>query len=77
MKLKSRSRMRRELGNVVYEAFETIKEIEMCAFGEKSFFYRKSLGLPPTIPDDDPDPRSPPADGCIHGFEEMDRVSKE
>jgi hypothetical protein len=63
--------------NVVCEAFETVKEIEMRAFGEKSFFYRKSLGLPPTIPDDDPDPRSPPADGHIHGFEETDRASKE
>jgi hypothetical protein len=77
MKLKSCSQMRRELGNVVCEAFGTVKEIEMRAFSEKSFFYRKSLGLPPTIPDDDPDSRSPPADGYIHGFEETDRLSKE
>ena len=64
---------------MVCEAFEMVKGVEMRSFGEKSFFFRKSTGLHPTVPDDDPDPGSPPAGGCIHGFEELgtDGASKE
>ncbi|KIX06422.1 uncharacterized protein Z518_04398 [Rhinocladiella mackenziei CBS 650.93] len=70
---------RQKATNMVCEAFEMVKEVEMRLFGEKSFFVRKSLGLPPTVPDDDPDPGSPTADGYIHGFEEPtpDGLSKE
>jgi crotonobetainyl-CoA:carnitine CoA-transferase CaiB-like acyl-CoA transferase len=60
---------RQRATNMVCEAFETVKEIEIRSFGEKSLFFRKSLGLPPTVPGGDPDSESPPADGCIHGFE--------
>jgi hypothetical protein len=59
--------------NRVCEAFELVKEAEVERFGEKSYFYRKSHGLPPAESDDDPDP-DPGSDenGEVraHGFEE-------
>jgi hypothetical protein len=41
--------------NRVYKAFELVKEAEVERFREKSYFYRKSYGLPPAESDDDPD----------------------
>jgi hypothetical protein len=54
--------------NRVCEAFELVKEAEMEKFGEKSYFYRKTKGLPPADSDDDPDPAG--HDAHAHGFEE-------
>jgi hypothetical protein len=47
---------RRAAVNRVCEAFELVKKAEVKRFGEKSYFYRKSHGLPPAESDDDPDP---------------------
>ena len=54
--------------NRVCEAFELVKEAEMERFGEKSYFYRKTNGLPPVDSDDDPDISGDDVDA--HGFEE-------
>jgi hypothetical protein len=40
--------------NRVCKAFELVKEAEMESFGEKSYFYRKTNGLPPADSDDEP-----------------------
>src|SRR5437764_15091218 len=53
--------------NRVCEAFELVKEAEMEKFGEKSYFYHKINGLPPSDADDDPDSID---DDLAHGFEE-------
>ena len=42
--------------NRVCEAFELVKEAEMEKFGEKSYFYCKTNGLPSADSDNDPDP---------------------
>jgi hypothetical protein len=54
--------------NRVCEAFNLVKEAEMERFGEKSYFYRKTNGLPPADSDDDPDTAGD--DVHAHGFEE-------
>ena len=64
---------RRTAVNRVCEAFERVKKAEVESFGEKSYFYRKSHGIPPAESDDDPDP-DPGLDENgemrAHGFEE-------
>jgi hypothetical protein len=54
--------------NYVCEAFELVKEAEMENFGEKSYFYRKTIGLPPADSDDEPDTAGDEVHA--HGLEE-------
>jgi len=62
--------------NRVCEAFELVKEAEVERFGEKSYFYRRSRGLPPAKPDDDPDSDSDENnEERTHGFEELEAES--
>ena len=69
-------RWRKVAVNRVCEAFELVKEAEVERFGEKSYFYRRSRGLPPAKPDDDPDD-DPDKNGDerAHGFEELEAES--
>jgi hypothetical protein len=62
-------RWRRAAVNRVCETFELVREAEMERFGDRSYFYRKSRGLPLAGPDDDPDAREG-VEACAHGFEE-------
>jgi hypothetical protein len=59
---------RKMVVNHVCEAFGLVKEAEMERFGEKSYFYRETNGLPPADSDDDPDTAA--GDVHAHGFEE-------
>jgi hypothetical protein len=54
--------------NRICEAFNLVKEAEIERFGKKSYFYRKTNGLPPADYDDDPDTAGD--DVHAHGFEE-------
>jgi len=59
--------------NRVCEAFERVKAAEVEGFREKSYFYRKSHGLPPAESDVDPHPDPDPGGNGemrAHGFEE-------
>lgn len=50
----------------------------MKSFGEKSYFYRKSCGLPPAEPDDDPGPGTGECGEMRgHDFEEPEAVPSE
>ena len=54
--------------NRVCEAFELVKEAEMEKFGEKSYFYCKTNGLPSADSDNDPDPAICAGNGNIYAF---------
>jgi hypothetical protein len=61
---------RRTTVNRVYEAFEFVKGTKVERFGEKSYFYRKSNGLPSAESDDDLDPDEN-GEMRAHGFGEL------
>ena len=55
--------------NRVYKVFELVKKAKRKKFSEKSYFYRKDNGLPPT--ESDNDPNSAGEDKAqAHGFKE-------